>query len=346
MAMPRPKKTEETNEPQKQSKLNQILWDIHNDIKQVEDLVELLEGIPAKRNEQHESFCKSYTILLFRKYIENEDDREIMLVACGLMKGFEFQEQQLDKRMTDYRQYAQEYNPWIKKAWSASSYSTNYRNKLKDIVGELEKTLLNVKNQNGGRIGIDTEVPRKLRLPKPRYVSNTIRAEADKKNKQKLFKKYVFSWNICTSSAAITLLACIVSNMLTNIFTDIINGFFNNDNEPVIKDIQVYEPEITLYPDHPSEHLNIAISPTNADIRKLSYSSSNTAAIIADGQFVFLAPKWTEADTRNATITIEADDVANKETVVIAKDTNAPSIRDEAQDMVISEDNVTSSDLE
>ncbi len=342
--MPRPKKTKEVQE--KQSDLNQILWDIHNDIKQVEDLVALLEGIPAKRNEQHKNFCKSYTILLFRKFIDNEDDREIMLVACGLMKGFEFHEQQLDKRMTDYRQYAQEYNPWIKKTWSASSYSTNYRNKLKHIVGELEKTLLNIMEQNDGRIGINTEVPSKLRLPKPRYTSNTIRSEASKQNKQKALKKLIFNRNICTSGTVITLLACIVSNMFTDIFTNIINGFFNNGNEPVIKSIQVYNPEITLYPEHPSEHLDIAINPTDADMRKLSYSSTNMDAIIADGSFVFLAPDWKEADTHKAQITIEADGVLNKETVVTAQETDIANELDEAQDIVISEENIFYDDLQ
>ena len=161
-------KTEETSQEQSERLLN-ILLDIRNDIKLVEDLVALLEGTSAKRNDQYEDFCKSYTILLFQEYILDEDNRELMLVACGLLREFEFREKQLDRRMTKYRQYVQGHVDWLKSDWAASTYSTNYRNKLNGIVALLAQDLLDELHKNDNKIGLIEKVPTKLKLPEPRY---------------------------------------------------------------------------------------------------------------------------------------------------------------------------------
>ena len=166
--MPRPKKPKE--EPKKQSELNRLLSDIRRDITLIPDLIKILEGIPIKYDtDRNKDFCKSYMISLFQKYIEDLNDREMMLAACGLLRGYKFREQELDKRLTDYREYAQGRNPWIKISWAASTYATKCRGKLGEIVCQLESDLTNRMGENNGKLGIFDKTPDKPIYPEPRY---------------------------------------------------------------------------------------------------------------------------------------------------------------------------------
>lgn len=174
-------KTKETKE---EKTLNDILkYDIYRDITLVDDLVELLENVPPKYNDEYREFCMAYTILLFQTYIENKHDKEMMLAACGLLKGYEFKAQQLNVRMTKYREYAQGHNPWIKSTWANTTYAANCKKKLKEIGAQLERVLLNKKSEIGGVLGLIDKVPAKLELPEPIYMSEVlINTEDDGKN--------------------------------------------------------------------------------------------------------------------------------------------------------------------
>lgn len=168
--MSKPKDQKESLAPEKESDLHEILSDLYKISDKKSELVEYLEGVPS--GSKSSDFYKSYTILLLQKFIENEDDLEMMLAACGLLRGYKFAPKELDKRMANYRKYAQGHNPWIKTGWVASSYATNYRTKLGEIINRLEKILEAKKIENGGTLGIIEEVPKKLKFPKPKYTTN------------------------------------------------------------------------------------------------------------------------------------------------------------------------------
>lgn len=320
--MSRSKKTKD--EIKKQSELNQILSDIRKDITLTIDLVKLLEGIPDKQSKQHENFCKSYTIVLFQKYIKDKDDREMMLAACGLLKGFEFQEQQLDKRMTDYRQYAQEHNTWIKRSWVASSYATKYRSKLNEIVIKLEQDLTSDIAKNKGKLGIIEEVSEKLEYPEPQYTFNRNKTKDDKIDEKKLLTRLEIFRCIMSIITLVFSCSCISNNKQ-----------LNNDSEPIITKIIAYEQDITLTPKNPSKHLNIGIFPTDADIHALNYSSSNNEAVIVQEQFVSLAPNWSEASSYTSNITIKAGDVTNKDITVTAQKIDDSNNLEEVDDISV-----------
>ena len=164
--MPRPKKQKDNSGIKQDSELYEILWDLHNHIDKADELVKYLEKIP-EGSRPHE-FCKAYTIKLFQKYIDGEDSQELMLVACNLLKGFNHRN--LDDRMQEYRKYIGRYNSLIKESWSVSTYSTKYRELLKNIIHDLEPKLKEKMKKNERKLGLIDDVPNELKLPIPRNV--------------------------------------------------------------------------------------------------------------------------------------------------------------------------------
>lgn len=313
--MPRPKKQNKDTEPKSNSELFEILWDLHNHEDKADELMVYLEKIPE--NTKPHNFCKSYTIALFQEYITDENDSEMMLAACGLLKGFKFKPQKLDFRMQKYREHAREYNDFFKKEVAPNSFSTGYRNELRRITETLEKKLAKQLQHNGGKLNFIERVPNKLKYPESRYnVHNR------KKNKNRRKRKFLGAIKNLALFAQIVLALIQICNSISS------TGHQNIDSksdiqEERIEKIIVHEDKdkIFLAPNAPSRHLNIELEPDNASYNAIEYTSSNSDAIIVKGRYIFLAPNWLKAKNKVSEITIKAKGGAEEKIKVTAQET-------------------------
>ena len=168
--MARPKKQKDNPEPKKESELRLALIGLNTCETNAKDLMFLLEGIPKEPNSKTLEFCKAYTILLFETYIEDDNDRELMLAICGLLEGYEFRPRKYGARMWEYRQHAKKYNDFLNGKMSPVSISGMCRKQLLRIAGELEENLKVQLEKNEGKLGLIANVPETLKLPIPRDV--------------------------------------------------------------------------------------------------------------------------------------------------------------------------------
>ncbi len=146
------------------------LHDLHGNKLAAIQLVKKLEGSAFDPETHDLEFCQSYTIRLIQKYckdasIDNlkdyrgkakgtaEDRAELMLAACGLLCGFEFDSDSIGPRMDKYCKYARGYNSSIKENWGDGSLGTIYRVQLHFIEMELDTDLKELKAKNGGSLG-------------------------------------------------------------------------------------------------------------------------------------------------------------------------------------------------
>lgn len=164
--MPRPKKQKDSPEINKESELYKILIGLNKDKNMARKLVSELEKIP--RESKPLDFCQAYTILLFQRYIEDKNDREMMLAMCGLLEGFEFQPQKFASRMWEYQKCAKYYNDFFKGKISFTSIGGMCRKELLRISRELEEKLIVKLAEKGGRLSLIDDVPKELKLPAPR----------------------------------------------------------------------------------------------------------------------------------------------------------------------------------
>lgn len=130
------KYSEKSSVPEIESELYKILWELHNHINKsdaMDKLIKELENFPQITKEKSLDFCKSYVILAIEKYIDDRDDREMLLASYGLLKGLEFRPRKLYRRMRIYRDNAQNYNAFCKNTLELEndSFSTIYRNELR-----------------------------------------------------------------------------------------------------------------------------------------------------------------------------------------------------------------------
>lgn len=172
------KYSEKSSVPEIESELYKILWELHNHINKsdaMDKLIKELENFPQITKEKSLDFCKSYVILVIEKYIDDINDREMLLASYGLLKGLEFKPRKLYRRMRIYRDNAQNYNAFCKNTLELEndSFSTICRNELRRITIKLEEKLTNAKNKNNGKLGLIDKVPAKLELPEPIYLLNT-----------------------------------------------------------------------------------------------------------------------------------------------------------------------------
>lgn len=165
-----------------------ILHDLRGNRLAAINLVKMLENDAFNEETHNIEFCQSYTVKLIQKYCKDasvdslkdhrgkakgtaEDRAELMLAACGLLRGFEFNSNPIGSRMEAYCNYARDYNTSIKGGWGQNSLGTIYRTQLHFIEIELDADLKKVKNKNNGKLGFLSQVSRELNLPVPRAVA-------------------------------------------------------------------------------------------------------------------------------------------------------------------------------
>lgn len=139
-----------------------------------EDLLPLLEPgekVESKNIDYHD-FCKAYTIELIKKYGSTADEKELLLAAFGLLKGFEFDSQEYGKRMIEYRKTSRDYNKCLKriKTEDEDNVLRTIRNKVDKIITKLIKRL--VGEMENDKLGLISTVPNRLQLPELREVYN------------------------------------------------------------------------------------------------------------------------------------------------------------------------------
>lgn len=167
--MSRPKKQKDDPEIKKESDLYKILINLNKHNDEAIRLVSELEKVPEKSITLE--FCQTYTILLFKEYIDNENDREMMLAMCGLLKGFEFKPRKFAVRMGEYREHAKYYNDFFKGEMTSVSIGAMCRVEMLRIARELEERLVTKLAENEDGLGLINAVPKKLELPAPRSIS-------------------------------------------------------------------------------------------------------------------------------------------------------------------------------
>ena len=166
--MPRPKKPKDNPEVKEESELYIILTDLNKHEDNVKCLVATLEKIPEKSITL--DFGRAYTICLFQEYIEDDNDREMMLAICGLLKGFEFKPRKFAVRMWEYKEHAKYYNDFFKGKMSLASIGGMCRREMVRIARELEDKLTIKLAENGGKLGLINDIPKELELPTPRSI--------------------------------------------------------------------------------------------------------------------------------------------------------------------------------
>lgn len=190
--MPRPEKQKDNPEIKAESELYKILIGLNKHNDKAIWLVSELEKVPEKS--KNLEFCQAYTILLFQKNIEDENDREFMLAACGLLKGFEFKSREFSKRMQRYQKHAKYYNDFFKGKISAGSIGGMCRKEMLRIAGELEIKLTTKLEKNDGRLGLINDVPKELKFPEPRQIPD-IKLDIDDIDISTKIKKLIFDFS-------------------------------------------------------------------------------------------------------------------------------------------------------
>lgn len=181
--------------------INESIEDILKDLRKNKlaaiNLIKHLEGDAFDKEKHDLEFCQSYVIRLIQKYCKDasidhlkdhrgkakgnvEDRVELMLAACGLLHGFEFDSGTIGSRMDKYCRHARNYNSSIKGDLGDGSLGTIYRTQLHFIEMELDADLEKLKDKNGGKLNLLSQVTGKLELPYPRNGDRTGQQPADK----------------------------------------------------------------------------------------------------------------------------------------------------------------------
>lgn len=133
---------------------------------------------------QYRVFYQKYIITLLEENIRDEHNIEIMLAACGLLKGYE-EEASLEERRNKYANEAHKKNKYVSDAWVKSpenaSHNSYQRERL--IKEELLMSVSSKINKETGLLGLadkvidkfDGVVPTAPSLPSPKYTKATER---------------------------------------------------------------------------------------------------------------------------------------------------------------------------
>lgn len=168
------------NELKFQNDLKKIFKDLRNDNEKAPELVELLEKESFDAYMHNLEFCQAYTIKLIQTYCRDckdkrghnrkkQDTAELMLATYGLLKGFEFEPQKKDDRVTRYCTFVHEnnnYNALIRQ-WSSGSALTRTRDILDDTEADLTDLLNELTCAGEKDLGLINEVKLPLVLPQP-----------------------------------------------------------------------------------------------------------------------------------------------------------------------------------
>lgn len=124
-------------------------------------------------NMEHRDFCKAYTIELIKKCGSTADEKELLLVAYGLLEGFEFKPEDFENRIYNYWKYNNEHDKYNKllagtKTENEKSILRNIRTKQDRIISNLVDMI--VKLDDNEKNELINKVPEQLRLPKPKEV--------------------------------------------------------------------------------------------------------------------------------------------------------------------------------
>lgn len=165
--------------------IENMLKDLHKNKLAAINLVSYLEGDAFDAENHDLEFCQSYVIRLIQRYCKDasidhlkdhrgkakgtaEDRAELMLAACGFLRGFEFDSATIGPRMDKYCKDAINYNSSIKGDLGDGSLGTIYRAQLHFVEMELDADLEKLKDKNGGKLGFLSQVTEKVELPYPR----------------------------------------------------------------------------------------------------------------------------------------------------------------------------------
>lgn len=130
---------------------------------------------------QYRVFYQKYIITLLEENIRDECNVEIMLAACGLLKGYE-NEASLEGRRNKYANEAHNRNKYVSNAWvkSPENASHNSYQREKIIKEELLTSVLSKINRETGFLGLadkvidkfDGIIPTEFSLPHPKYTKS------------------------------------------------------------------------------------------------------------------------------------------------------------------------------
>lgn len=196
----------------KRSTLNNILRDMRKHEDERINLVEELEGPVSYHERQQYNFYKAYTIVLIEEFCDNDDEIELMLVSYGLLKGFEFDTNNINERINKYWEHSCNYNSFFKNIHTAgSAYKTAY-NKTDEIIDKLDKKIAASKVENGGKLKLIDKIPDEWKLPTLRESKNdtikriSINTSSDRKKLVKVNSIFTKLFTISSVFANATLL--------------------------------------------------------------------------------------------------------------------------------------------
>lgn len=154
------------------SRLNSILRDMRKHEDERINLVAELEDSVSYHERQQYDFYKAYTIVLIEEFCDSDDEIELMLVSYGLLKGFEFDTNNISERINKYWEHSRNYNSFFKNINTAgSAYKTAY-NKTDEIIDKLDKKIAASRVEDGKKLKLIDKVPYKWELPMPRKSKN------------------------------------------------------------------------------------------------------------------------------------------------------------------------------
>lgn len=325
-------------------KIEDILHDLRGNKLAAINLVKKLEG-DAFNSEEHDlELCQSYTTRLIQKYckdasIDNlkdnrgkakgsaEDRAELMLAACGLLRGFEFDFDSIGDRMDRYCKHARDYNSSIKGNWKDGSLGTIYRAQLHFIEIELNADLTKLKDNNG-KLGFLPQVSHSLDLPSPRNFDEQKSSKAEEPsnnggNGGQLpdtaggERVAVFMSSRVLTVLLVILCLAAVSDIVMRIVPFVKNTSFssspayyplqfaNDDNTTPVEKIRCTQPLITVYPGVKTS-LPIEVTPNEAiGAFLLCDSSDETVLTGIDGVIAYVrASECSEPGVSSAKVSV------------------------------------------
>lgn len=159
------------------------LYNMRTDIDWIYKFIELLERQSIdKKNNQSRDFAISYVITFLKKYCNNYDDYEFVLAVYGFLKGFEYNQYKIGRRIMMYWEYARKYRTHeFIKDWDRDSVSPSLRQQHKRIIGYLDKKIEEMKSEeikfkkiksDDYKLGLIEKTPKKLKFPKLRKIED------------------------------------------------------------------------------------------------------------------------------------------------------------------------------
>lgn len=336
--MSRPKKQKNNSEPEVDSELYLALIGLNTHEDKACELMCILEAIPQDSNPYALEFCKAYTIFLFQEYID-ENDREMMLAICGLLKGFEFKPRKFAARMWKYREHAKYYNDFFNGKISPTSIAGMCRNELLRIARELERKLTIELAKNEGKLGLIDNIPKELKLPIPHSIPK------HNINDHALLEEVIGDTTDSKPSGdnrgdihAFLLVTCLISMVISFVSLIITQGGSNEqtvtsekENTPQIEAFHVFDEFISLQP-YQSQEIKVGLYPNDADKNDLNCISDDIDIAIVDNLIV-TAKDWQEGhDTTK--VTVGYRDIGNVKVPIIVE---TPNTADKLQQDEVSE---------